>query len=75
MQTERKLCPPPVASFIGRNDILNKMRMYFDSGSKYQRIFVLYGLGQEKVNWHLNSLKNINPNGKLQSVIRRFVIY
>jgi len=45
MQTERKLCPPLVASFIGRNDILNKMRMYFDSGSKYQRIFVLYGLG------------------------------
>ena len=44
-QTERKLCPPPVASFIGRDDILNKMRTYFDSDSTSQRIFVLYGLG------------------------------
>jgi len=43
--TERKLCPPPVASFVGRNGILNKMRLYFDSASKSQRIFVLYGLG------------------------------
>ena len=44
-QTERKLCPPPVTSFIGRNDILNKMHTYFDSDSTSQRVFVLYGLG------------------------------
>jgi len=44
-QTERKLCPPPVASFIGQNDILNKMCTYFDSDSMSQHIFVLYGLG------------------------------
>ena len=44
-QTERKLCPPPVTSFIGRNDILNKMCTYFDSDSMSQHIFVLYGLG------------------------------
>jgi len=42
---ERKLCPPPVASFIGRKDILNKMRSYFDLESTCQRIFVLHGLG------------------------------
>ena len=41
----RKLCPPPVASFIGRNDILDKMRSYFDTDCACQRIFVLYGLG------------------------------
>jgi len=44
-QRERKLCPPPVASFIGRQDILNRMRRYFDSESACQRLFVLYGLG------------------------------
>ena len=44
-QTERKLCPRPVASFTGRDDILNKMRTYFDSVSESQRVFVLYGLG------------------------------
>ena len=44
-QSERKLCPPPVPSFIGRNDILNKMCTYFDSAADSQRIFVLYGLG------------------------------
>ena len=42
---ERKLCPPPVASFIGRNVILDRMRNYFDSESACQRIFVLHGLG------------------------------
>ena len=42
---ERKHCPPPVASFIGRQDILDKMRKYFDSESADQRVFVLYGLG------------------------------
>jgi len=42
---ERKHCPPPVTLFIGRKDILDKMRCYFNSGSAYQRIFVLYGLG------------------------------
>ena len=42
---ERKLCPPPVASFIGRKDILDKMRSYFDAESTSQRIFVLHGLG------------------------------
>ena len=44
-ERERKLCPPPVASFIGRQDILNRMRKYFDSESACQRLFVLYGLG------------------------------
>src|SRR6188768_529197 len=42
---ERKLCPPPVTSFIGRKDILDKLRKYFDSESASQRIFVLHGLG------------------------------
>jgi len=42
---ERKLCPPPVTSFIGRKDILDKMRRYFDSESASQHIFVLHGLG------------------------------
>ena len=42
---ERKLCPPPVASFIGRKDILDKMRSYFHSETTCQRIFVLHGLG------------------------------
>jgi len=41
------MCPPPVASFIGRKDILDKMCRYFDSdvNSACQHIFVLYGLG------------------------------
>jgi len=42
---ERRLCPPPVASFIGRKDILDKMRRYFDAETASQRIFVLHGLG------------------------------
>jgi len=42
---ERKLCPPPVASFTGRKDILDKMRSYFDTDCASQRIFVLHGLG------------------------------
>jgi len=42
---ERKLCPSPVASFIGQKDILDKMRSYFNSESMCQRIFVLHGLG------------------------------
>jgi len=42
---ERKLCPPPVLSFIGRKDILDKMRSYFDTDCASQRIFVLHGLG------------------------------
>ena len=42
---ERKLCPPPVASFIGRKGILDKMRSYFDTDCTSQRIFVLHGLG------------------------------
>jgi len=46
-QRECKLCPPPVASFIGRKDILDKMCSYFDleTQSTCQRIFVLHGLG------------------------------
>jgi len=40
-----QLCPPPVASFTGRKDILNKMRSYFDTDCASQRIFVLHGLG------------------------------
>ena len=44
---ERKLCPLPVTSFIGRQDILNKMCKYFDldTQSTWQRVFVLHGLG------------------------------
>ncbi len=42
---ERKLCPLPVASFTGRKEILDKMHRYFDSDSKLQHVFVLYGLG------------------------------
>jgi len=46
-QRERKLCPPAVASFIGRKDILDKMCNYFDPEiqTACQRIFVLHGLG------------------------------
>ena len=42
---ERKLCPPPVASFMGREDTLDMLRNYFNSESASQRIFVLHGLG------------------------------
>jgi len=42
---DRKLCPLPVSSFTGRNDILDKMRKYFDSDGLFQRVFVLHGLG------------------------------
>jgi len=42
---ERKLCPLPVTSFIGRRHILDKLHRYFDSESASQRIFVLHGLG------------------------------
>jgi hypothetical protein len=41
----RKLCPLPVASFTGRNEILEKMKKYFDSDVEFQRVFVLHGLG------------------------------
>ena len=34
-----------MSSFIGRKDILDKLRKYFDSESASQRIFVLHGLG------------------------------
>ena len=34
-----------MTSFIGRKDILDKLRKYFDSESASQRIFVLHGLG------------------------------
>ena len=40
-----KRCPPSVQTFIGRYDILAQMRECFFNGSRYQRIFVLYGLG------------------------------
>ncbi|KAJ7937769.1 acyl transferase/acyl hydrolase/lysophospholipase [Mycena leptocephala] len=43
---DRKRCPPPVLSFTGRNDILQKMHSYFDRGrGSAQHIFVLHGLG------------------------------
>lgn len=41
----RKLCPLPVQSFMGRKDILDKMRRYFDLDSGCQCVFVLHGLG------------------------------
>jgi len=40
-----KICPPPVKSFIGRKEILEKMSQYFYSDHKAQHIFVLHGLG------------------------------
>jgi hypothetical protein len=42
---DRKLCPLPVPSFTGRNEILEKMKKYFDSDVEFQRVFVLHGLG------------------------------
>ncbi|KAJ7033019.1 acyl transferase/acyl hydrolase/lysophospholipase [Mycena alexandri] len=43
---DRKRCPPPVLSFTGRNDILQKMHSYFDHDpGSAQHIFVLHGLG------------------------------
>ncbi|KAJ7032996.1 acyl transferase/acyl hydrolase/lysophospholipase [Mycena alexandri] len=43
---DRKHCPPPVLSFTGRNDILQKMYSYFDDDrGSAQHIFVLHGLG------------------------------
>ncbi|KAJ7033029.1 hypothetical protein C8F04DRAFT_636243 [Mycena alexandri] len=43
---DRKHCPPPVLSFTGRNDILQKMHSYFDHDrGSAQHIFVLHGLG------------------------------
>jgi len=42
---ERKLCPHPVASFIGRLDILDKMQRYYDSNPESRHVFVLHGLG------------------------------
>ena len=34
-----------MASFIGRKDILDQMRSYFDTENTSQSIFVLHGLG------------------------------
>ena len=42
---DRKLCPLPVASFTGRDEILKKMHQYFNSEGEFQHVFVLYGLG------------------------------
>jgi len=42
---ERKLCSPPVTSFIGRKAIFEKMCKYFDSEYASQRIFILHGIG------------------------------
>ncbi|KAF9470349.1 FabD/lysophospholipase-like protein [Pholiota conissans] len=42
---ERKLCPPPVESFMGRKDILAQMHLYFRLNSNRQCTFVLHGLG------------------------------
>ncbi|KAF9479446.1 FabD/lysophospholipase-like protein [Pholiota conissans] len=41
----RKLCPPPVESFVGRRDILDQMHLYFQSNSTCQHTFILHGLG------------------------------
>jgi len=61
---ERKLCPSPVASFIGRKDILDKMRTYFDTENTSQRILCCMALGvQERANLHSNLLKNLTANG------------
>jgi len=43
--TKHKICPLPVKSFIGRQEILDKMGEYFDTSSKDQHVFVLHGLG------------------------------
>ncbi len=40
-----KLCPLPVVSFIGRQEVLDKMEQYFDLSTQFQHVFVLHGLG------------------------------
>jgi len=42
---KHKLCPLPVLSFVGRNDILDQMSKYFELDCQSQHMFVLYGLG------------------------------
>ncbi|KAF7761692.1 hypothetical protein Agabi119p4_9684 [Agaricus bisporus var. burnettii] len=42
---ERKRCPLPVQPFMGREEILDKMRKYFELGDDSRRVFVLHGLG------------------------------
>ncbi|EKM82275.1 hypothetical protein AGABI1DRAFT_124759 [Agaricus bisporus var. burnettii JB137-S8] len=42
---EHKHCPPPVEFFKGREEILDKMRKYFELGGDSRRVFVLHGLG------------------------------
>ncbi|KAF7761984.1 hypothetical protein Agabi119p4_9976 [Agaricus bisporus var. burnettii] len=42
---ERKRCPLPVQPFIGREEILDQMRKYFELGGDSPRVFVLHGLG------------------------------
>ena len=42
---ERKRCPLPVQPFMGREEILDKMRRYFEVGGDSRRVFVLHGLG------------------------------
>lgn len=42
---EHKLCPLPVASFIGQRRILDKMHYYFDLDIQSKHVFVLHGLG------------------------------
>ncbi|KAF7763958.1 hypothetical protein Agabi119p4_8495 [Agaricus bisporus var. burnettii] len=42
---ERKRCPRPVQPFMGREEILDKMRKYFELGGDSRRVFVLHGLG------------------------------
>ncbi|KAJ7860207.1 P-loop containing nucleoside triphosphate hydrolase protein [Mycena olivaceomarginata] len=39
------LCPAPSRIFQGRQDILDKMHLFFTDGKEGQHIYVLYGLG------------------------------
>ncbi|KAK7028418.1 FabD/lysophospholipase-like protein, partial [Favolaschia claudopus] len=41
----RKLCPLPVPSYTGRQDILEQMHQFFGRNQGSRHIFVLYGLG------------------------------
>ena len=66
---ECKLCPLPVASFTGQRKILDKMHGYFDSESKFQHVFILYGLGGSgKSQLAFKSLDESNWYGSMNEI-------
>ncbi|KAK7028586.1 hypothetical protein R3P38DRAFT_932004 [Favolaschia claudopus] len=42
---QRKLCPIPVPSFTGRQEILQEIHQYFGQAQETRLIFILHGLG------------------------------